>query len=90
MTNNFHSNIISIYGERGQQWLDSLPQTIEKLAQEFSLTDIQTGMKDVPLSFNYIFFAKYQGVDAVVKVNPKSQDSRRESESMKNIILNAF
>ena len=47
---NFHSNIISIYSDKGQQWLDSLPQTVEKIAQEFGLTDIQTGMKDVPFS----------------------------------------
>jgi streptomycin 6-kinase len=81
---NFQSNIISIYGEKGQQWLDNLPQTIEKLAQEFGLTDIKTGMKDVPLSFNYIFFAKYQGIDAVVKVSPESKDSMREAQALKH------
>ena len=62
---NFHSNIISIYSDKGQKWLDSLPQTVEKIAQEFGLTDIQTGLTDVPLSFNYIFFARYQGTDAL-------------------------
>lgn len=84
MTSNFSSNIISIYGDKGQQWLDSLPQTIEKLTAEFGLTDVQTGMKDVPLSFNYIFFAKYQGKDAVVKVSPKAEDSVREAEALRH------
>jgi streptomycin 6-kinase len=81
---NLHSNIISIYGENGQRWLDNLPQTIEKLTTEFGLTDIQTGMKDVQLSFNYIFFAKYQGIGVVVKVSPKAEDSMREAEALKH------
>lgn len=81
---NFHSNIISIYGEKGQQWLDNLPKTIENLAQEFSLTDIQTGMKDVPLSFNYICFAKYQGIDVVLKISPNPEDIKREAEALKH------
>ena len=82
MTLSFHSNIISIYGKKGQRWLKSLPLITEKLAQEFELTEIQTGMDDVPLSFNYIFFTKYKGQDAVVKVSPK--DSKREAEALKH------
>jgi len=84
MTTNFHSNIISIYGEKGQEWLNELPKTIERVAAEFNLTDIQTEMKEVPLSFNYICFAQYQGIDVVVKISPNSDDIKREAEALRH------
>lgn len=80
----FHSNIISLYGDNGQKWLDNLPQTIEKVTKKYALTDVQTGMKDVPLSFNYIFFAKYKNTDAVIKLSPNIKDSKRETEALRH------
>ena len=84
MTTNFYSNIISVYGENGRRWLDALPETIEKLAAKFNLTDIQTEIKDLQLSFNYVFFAKFRGMEAVVKVSPRNKDIRREVEALKH------
>lgn len=37
----FQSNMINIYGERGQAWLDELPQLIQSLSLKFSLRDLK-------------------------------------------------
>jgi streptomycin 6-kinase len=84
MTSNFQSNIISIYGQEGEKWLQTIPDIILKLTKEFGLTDIQTEMTNIQLSFNYIFFAKYSGIDAVIKTGPSIKDSMREMRTIRH------
>ena len=36
----FHSNIISIYGEKGNAWLDELPQLVPAISSRLDLRDL--------------------------------------------------
>ncbi len=49
--NTFHSNIISIYGEKGQAWLDALPKLVAVISSKMGLHDL----KEVTnLTYNYV------------------------------------
>jgi hypothetical protein len=47
--NTFHSNIISIYGEKGKVWLDELPQLVTSISSRLGLRDLN---KITNLSYN--------------------------------------
>jgi streptomycin 6-kinase len=36
----FHSNIISIYGEQGKEWLDELPELVAAISSKLGRVDI--------------------------------------------------
>jgi streptomycin 6-kinase len=51
MDSNLKENIIKIYGDKGKQWLDSLPEIIIKVAKEHILS----GLNPVNnMTFNYV------------------------------------
>lgn len=37
----FHSSIISIYGEKGKEWLDELPQLVTAISSRLDLRDLK-------------------------------------------------
>jgi len=39
--NIFHSNIINIYGEKGEAWIDELPQIVSAISSRLDLRDLQ-------------------------------------------------
>jgi hypothetical protein len=41
MNKKFHSQIISIYGDRGQKWLDSLPDLVQIIASKYMLSGLK-------------------------------------------------
>ena len=49
--NTFHSNIISIYGEKGRQWLGHLPNRVAQLANTYGLSNLKAVNN---LSYNYV------------------------------------
>lgn len=59
----FEDRIIAVHGQTGQRWLKSLPKLQEKLAQCWSLSDIQP-IQD--LSYNYLAFATNPEYKSVV------------------------
>lgn len=49
--NTFHSNIISIYGEKGKAWLNELPKLVTAISSRLELRDL----KEVSnLTYNYL------------------------------------
>ena len=36
-----HSNIINIYGEKGEAWIDELPQIVSAISSRLDLRDLQ-------------------------------------------------
>lgn len=58
----FHSNIISIYGEKGKAWIDELPQIISAISSRLDLRDL----KEVTnLTYNYVL-SDFQGDDPII------------------------
>lgn len=37
--NTFHSNVISIYGEKGKAWLDEVPELVSAISSRLDLRD---------------------------------------------------
>lgn len=58
----FHSNIISIYGEKGQAWIDELPQIVLAISLRLDLCDL----KEVTnLTYNYVL-SGFQGDNPII------------------------
>ncbi|SFH96877.1 MULTISPECIES: hypothetical protein [unclassified Bacillus (in: firmicutes)] len=51
----FKTTIQDVHGERGQQWIENLPSTIQELEEKLSLQIIQTFQN---LSYNYVSIAQ--------------------------------
>lgn len=58
----FHSNIISIYGEKSKQWLDDLPKLITQVEATYGLLNLKPVEA---LSYNYVLTG-FQGSKAVI------------------------
>lgn len=58
----FHSNIISIYGEKGQAWIAGLPQLVAAISSKLDLRDL----KEVTnLTYNYVL-SGFQGDNHII------------------------
>jgi len=58
----FESNIINIYGKKGQQWLDDLPKLITQVEATYGLSNLKPVEA---LSYNYVLTG-FQGSKAVI------------------------
>lgn len=58
----FESNIINIYGEKGQQWLEHLPKLLTQLSNTYGLSNLKPVSN---LSCNYVL-SGFQGSKAVI------------------------
>jgi streptomycin 6-kinase len=76
----FHSNIISIYGEKGKAWLDTLPELVAAIASRLDLRDL----KEVTnLTYNYVL-SGFQGHNPIIlKLGLDHEALTRESFALK-------
>ena len=58
----FHSNIISIYGEKGKAWLDELPELVTAISSTHRLRDLQ---EVTNLTYNYVL-SGFQGDNPII------------------------
>jgi len=58
----FESNIINIYGEKGQQWLDDLPKLITQVEATYGLSNLKPVEA---LSYNYVL-SGFQGPEPII------------------------
>jgi streptomycin 6-kinase len=76
----FKDNVIKLYKDQGQAWLDSLPSIVSDLANEWNLTSL------VPvdnLSFNYVLSGLQNLRPVILKLSFKQEDLEREMEALK-------
>ncbi len=50
--NIFHSNIISIYGEKGKEWVEGLPELVVAISSRLDLRDLKKA-KILPTAMCY-------------------------------------
>jgi len=50
--NTFHSNITSIYGEKGKEWLDELPELVTAISSKLDLRDLAVWSRGVMVWIN--------------------------------------
>jgi streptomycin 6-kinase len=60
--NTLHSNIISIYGEKGKAWIDELPQIVSAISSRLDLRDLQAVTN---LTYNYVL-SGFQGNNSII------------------------
>jgi streptomycin 6-kinase len=78
--NTFHSNIISIYGEKGKAWLDELPELVAAIASRLDLRDLKAVTN---LSYNYVL-SGFQGDNPIIlKASLNSEGLAREAFALK-------
>ena len=58
----FHSNIISIYGEKGQAWIAGLPQIVAAISSKLDLRDL---IEVNNLTYNYVL-SGFQGDNPII------------------------
>ncbi|BAG40005.1 aminoglycoside phosphotransferase family protein [Orientia tsutsugamushi] len=58
----FEQNIINLYGEKGKQWLDNLPNLVTQLANTYELSNLKPVNN---LSYNYVL-SGFQGPQPII------------------------
>ncbi len=76
----FHSNIVSIYGEKGEAWLTELPELVSAISLRLDLRDL----KEVKnLTYNYVL-SGLQGDNAIIlKLGLDHEALTREAFALK-------
>jgi streptomycin 6-kinase len=76
----FHSNIISIYGEKGEAWLTELPELVSAISLRLDLRDL----KEVPnLTYNYVLSGFQDGNHIILKSGLDHEVLTREAFALK-------
>lgn len=65
-THKLNINIINLFGERGQKWLNDLPNIVAELASHWQLISI---LPVANMTYNYVAKAVYQDQPVVLKIS---------------------
>jgi len=77
----FHSNIISIYGEKGKEWLDELPQLVTAISSRLDLRDLK---EFTNLTYSYVL-SGFQGDNPIIlKLGLDNEALAREAFALKS------
>jgi streptomycin 6-kinase len=74
-------NIINLYQQQGQDWLNDIPKIIQALAQHWLLTDIKPVDN---MSWHYVATAKQQQQSVVIKISCDKQLNRDEYRALQH------
>ena len=75
----FEKNIINLYGEKGKQWLDHLPNLVTQLANTYELSNLKPVDN---LSYNYVL-SSFRGSKAVIlKLGLDIDGFKREASAL--------
>lgn len=76
----FHSNIISIYREKGKAWLNELPELVRAISSKLGLHDLKAVTN---LTYNYVL-SGFQGEKPIIlKLGLDSEGLAREAFTLK-------
>lgn len=78
--NTFHANIINIYGEKGQAWLDALPHIVAAISSKLALRDLQEATN---LSYNYVLSGWQNNNSIILKLSFDKEGLTREAFALK-------
>lgn len=76
----FEKNIMSIYEERGRDWLSALPKLLSIISKKYNLSQI------IPfenLSYNYVAKAIYKQRNVVIKLSLDIESLKKEAIALK-------
>jgi streptomycin 6-kinase len=76
----FHSNILNIYGEKGEAWIDELPQLVVAISSKLDLRDL---IEVTNLTYNYVL-SGFQGDNPIIlKLGLDHEALNREAFALK-------
>jgi streptomycin 6-kinase len=76
----FHSNIINIYGEKGEAWIAGLPQLVAAISSKLDLRDL---IEVTNLTYNYVL-SGFQGDNPIIlKLGLDNEALAREAFALK-------
>ena len=76
----FKQNIVSIYGNKGEQWLDDLPEITSKIAKEHNLS----GLSPVDnMTFNYVASGYQNDKPIILKLGLNSKALAKETHCLR-------
>ena len=78
--NTFHSNIISIYGEKGKAWLNALPQLVSTISSKIGLRDL---IEVTNLTYNYVLSGLQGDNPIILKLGLDNVGLKREAFALK-------
>jgi streptomycin 6-kinase len=81
----FEQNIINLYGEKGRQWLDRLPNLVIQLANTYELSNLKPVNN---LSYNYVLSGFQDSQPIILKLGLDIGGFKREAEAL--IALEGF
>ncbi len=76
----FQSNIISIYGEKGEAWLNALPELVAAISSKLELRDLKAVAN---LTYNYVLSGLQGDNPIVLKLGLDSEGLAREAFALK-------
>ncbi len=79
LDNNFIKTIVSIYKDKGVQWIENLPFLIEQCAQKWHLSEITTVAH---LTYNYVAYAQQAGKSVVLKLRCNQEELEKEINAL--------
>ncbi|MFH1832061.1 MAG: aminoglycoside phosphotransferase family protein, partial [bacterium] len=77
----FKKNIIGLYGQQGQEWIDNLPKLVEHIAAQWDLAQLEP-MDN--LSFNYVLMGIQKNVPIILKLCFDKHESQQEAGALAN------
>lgn len=78
--NTFHSNIISIYGEKGKAWLNELPRLVVAISSRLDLRDLK---EFTNLTYNYVLSGFRGDNPIILKLGLDNADLKQEAFALK-------
>ena len=77
----FRNNIVDLYGEKGQKWLESLDDIVQNLAEKWNLSHLKAFSN---LTYNYVLSGYQNGnVPVVLKVGIENDLLQKEAEMLR-------
>ncbi|MDP3533052.1 MAG: aminoglycoside phosphotransferase family protein [Alphaproteobacteria bacterium] len=76
----FNQNIINLYGDKGKNWLHSLPKLIQEYAEDWHLTQL-TPFNN--LTYNYVLSAVQNTKPVILKISPDIESLRKEANALR-------
>ncbi len=75
----FEQNIINLYGEKGRQWLDHLPNHVAQLANTYGLSNLKSVNN---LSYNYVLSGFQEAQPIILKLGLDIDGFKREAAAL--------
>jgi streptomycin 6-kinase len=76
---NFEQNIINLYGEKGRQWQENLPNLVAQLANTYGLSNLKAVNN---LSYNYVLSGFQEAQPIILKLGLDIDGSKREAAAL--------